>query len=153
MIGRGVERVEAMPFGLDIRPFGESETHSPKNSDPAVEHLGERMERAELGGVPGSEMSILASAPASFAVRRRSALCWIAAVTALRASLRSLPTIGRSSLRERFHPIGPGRNAAVATEITDARGVERLLVGRGGAFGQRGVTQLFQLVSSYGVQR
>ena len=49
MIGRGVERVEAMPFGLDIRSFGESETHSPKNSDRAIEHLGERMERAELG--------------------------------------------------------------------------------------------------------
>ena len=49
MIGRGVEGVEAMPFGLDIRSFGKSETHSPKNSDSAVQHLGERMERAGLG--------------------------------------------------------------------------------------------------------
>ena len=53
MIGRGVERVEAMPFGFDVRAFREREPHSPENADPAVEHLGEGMERAELGGGAG----------------------------------------------------------------------------------------------------
>ena len=49
-------------------------------------------------------------------------------------------------LAERFHPIGPGGDAAGATEVTDAGGLERLLVGRRGDFTQRGVAQLFQLV-------
>ncbi len=49
-------------------------------------------------------------------------------------------------LAERLHPIGPGGNAAGAAEITDTRGVERLLVGRRGDLSQRGVAQLFQLV-------
>ena len=48
MIGRGVERVEAMPFVLDVRTFGEREPHSAKNADRAIEHLGERVERADF---------------------------------------------------------------------------------------------------------
>ena len=39
-------------------------------------------------------------------------------------------------LAERFHPLGPGRNAAGAAEVADAGGLERLLVGRGGDFRQ-----------------
>ena len=53
MIRRGVERVEAMPFRFDIRPFRERESHPAKNADAAVEHLGEGVKRAELGGGAG----------------------------------------------------------------------------------------------------
>ena len=48
MIGRGVERVEAMPFVFHVRAFGERETHPAKDADRAIEHLGERMERPDL---------------------------------------------------------------------------------------------------------
>ena len=48
--------------------------------------------------------------------------------------------------RERFHPIGPRRDAAGAAQIADAGRVERLLVGSRGDFSQRRVAELFQLV-------
>jgi len=60
--------------------------------------------------------------------------------------IEKLADYGTLFLAERFHPIGPGGNAAGTTEIADARGVEHLFVSRGSAFSQRGVTQLFQLV-------
>ena len=147
MIGRGVERVEAMPFGFDVRTFRERETHPAENADRAIEHLGEGMQAAELARRCRAGRC-RCSRVRAFPSRREdaSALCSIAAVTALRASLRSLPTTGRSSLRERLHPLGPGGDAAGAAEIADARGLERLLVGRCGDFSQRGVAQLFQLV-------
>ena len=49
-------------------------------------------------------------------------------------------------LAERFHPIRPGGDAAGTAEVADTRGFERLLVGRCGDLGQRGIAQLFQLV-------
>ena len=42
-----------MPFGLDVRPFGERKTHSAKDADGAIEHLGEGMERADFGDGSG----------------------------------------------------------------------------------------------------
>ena len=37
-----------MPFGLDVRAFGQRESHPPENRDAAIEHLCERMKRAAL---------------------------------------------------------------------------------------------------------
>ena len=48
MIRRGIQRVEAMPFVLDIRPIRKREPHPMKDADGAVEHLGERMKGSDL---------------------------------------------------------------------------------------------------------
>ncbi len=37
-----------MPFVLDIRTLGEGKAHPVKNPDGAIEHLGERMNRADV---------------------------------------------------------------------------------------------------------
>src|ERR1700730_13907585 len=48
VVGRGVERIKAMPFIFDVWSVGESESHAAKNVDRAIEHLSEGMERAAL---------------------------------------------------------------------------------------------------------
>ena len=52
MIGRSVERIEAMPFAFDVGPIRERESHSAENRDRPVEHLGEGMQRSALGRRP-----------------------------------------------------------------------------------------------------
>ena len=89
---------------------------------------------------------MFASSLASFAARRRSALCCDRRGDGGARFVQKLADNRALFLAERFHPIGPGGNAAGAAEVTDARGFERLLVGRRGDFSQRGVAQLFQLV-------
>src|SRR4029078_9385075 len=48
MIGGSIEGIKAMPFGLDVRAFGERESHSPENRDATIQHLCERMKGAAL---------------------------------------------------------------------------------------------------------
>src|SRR5438477_9721656 len=48
MVGGGVEGIKAVPFGLDVRAFGECEPHPPENRDAAIEHLREWMKRTAL---------------------------------------------------------------------------------------------------------
>ena len=48
MFGRRVERVETMPFVLNVRSVRESEAHSPKNFDRTFPHLRERVQRANF---------------------------------------------------------------------------------------------------------
>ena len=48
MIGGSIEGIKAMPFGLDVRAFGERESHSPENRDATIQHLRERMKGAAL---------------------------------------------------------------------------------------------------------
>jgi hypothetical protein len=48
MVGRGIERIEAMPFVLHVRTFRERETHPSEDAYPAIQHLGERMQRPNL---------------------------------------------------------------------------------------------------------
>ena len=135
MIGRGVERVEAMPFVFDVGAFGERESHAAKNLDRAIEHLRERMKTAQLGWrARQSEMSMLASA-ADFARGAQFFRGFFdrrgdggARFVQQFADDRTL------FFRERLHLLAPGGNAAAASEITDARGLERLLVRRGGDF-------------------
>ena len=45
MIGGRVQRVEAMPLRLDVRPVRERETHAAKNRDRAIQQLRDRMQR------------------------------------------------------------------------------------------------------------
>ena len=46
VVGGRVERVEAMPLGLDLGPFGEGEAHAAEDADGFVEDEGEGMEPA-----------------------------------------------------------------------------------------------------------
>src|SRR5438105_15448817 len=48
MVGGSIEGIEAMPFGLDVRAFGEREPHPPENRGAAIEHLCKRMKRTAL---------------------------------------------------------------------------------------------------------
>ena len=48
MFGWRVQRVEAVPFVLNVWTISERETHSPENLNRSLEHLGERMQSAEL---------------------------------------------------------------------------------------------------------
>src|SRR5881398_1437554 len=48
MFGRRVERIETMPFVLNIRPICERKAHPTKNFDRALPHLGQRMQCANV---------------------------------------------------------------------------------------------------------
>ena len=48
MFRRRVEGIETMPLRFNVGTVGEREPHPPKNPDRAVEHLGERMQTADL---------------------------------------------------------------------------------------------------------
>ena len=78
MIGRGVERVEAMPLVLDVGSLRERETHSAEKPDRAVEHLRERVERARFvrrarqRKIERSERAGLLRGPHFFAQPRRA---------------------------------------------------------------------------------
>src|SRR5206468_352180 len=117
-----------------------------KNFDPAVEHLSERMERSGLcrssreGDVDLRQLARFFRCPKTL-----SALLDRGGDSVTRF-IEQLADDRTLFLAKRFHPIGPGGNAAGATEVADTGGLKRLLVGRGGAFRQRGITQLFQLV-------
>jgi hypothetical protein len=146
VIGRGVEGVEAMPFGFHVRTFGERKAHPPENADPAIEHLGEGMQAAQLGGDAGKrDVDVLELACLPRGAKALGGLLDCGRDGAARfvqefADNRAL------FLAERFHPIGPRRDAAGAAKVANAGRVERLLVGRGGDFSQRRVAELFQLV-------
>ncbi len=53
MVGRGVERVEAMVFVLDFRAVGDDETNFAEAADDVLGHLRERMEFAERTAAAG----------------------------------------------------------------------------------------------------
>ena len=46
VVGGRVQRVEAMPLGLDVRPVGERETHPAENCRRAIQKLRNRMQRS-----------------------------------------------------------------------------------------------------------
>ena len=52
MIGRRVQRVETMPFVLDLRAVLDGESHPTKNVDGPLEDLRERMEMADFVASP-----------------------------------------------------------------------------------------------------
>ena len=52
MVGGRVQRVEAMPFGLDIRAIGNRKAHAPEAPNRPVEQLRERMKGSRLWKCP-----------------------------------------------------------------------------------------------------
>src|ERR1700736_4499022 len=48
MISRCIESIETMPLALDVRTVRQSEAHSTKNRDRAIEHLREWVQRADF---------------------------------------------------------------------------------------------------------
>ncbi len=73
MIGRSVQRVEAMPFRLDVGAFGKRESHPAENTDRAIEHLRERMKRAEfMRAFPGAKCRCSQARLILFAARKFS---------------------------------------------------------------------------------
>ena len=146
MIGRGVERIEAMPFVFDVGAFREGESHPAKESDRAVEHLGERMKRADLvrragqGNVDlGERACFLRRAQLFAGLLERGGHGGPDLVEQL-ADDRPL------FFRERFHLLAPGGNAAAASEVADPRGVQRLFVRRSADLGEGRVAQFFERV-------
>ena len=125
-----------MPFGLDVGAVGERETHAPKNLDRAVEHLGERMKRAEFAGVPGKRDVDVGQRARFFRARKLSAALLDRGGHGVARFVQQLADERTLFLAERFHLFAPGGDAAGASEITDADGFERLLVGRRGDFAQ-----------------
>ena len=95
-------------------------------------------------------MSISASAPTSCAARSFSPVCAIAAVTAVADFIEQLADDGTLFLGERLHLLAPCRDAPAASEITDAHGVERLLVRNSGDFRQCGGAEFVQRVAHAG---
>jgi hypothetical protein len=146
MIGRGVERVEAMPFALDVGTFRQRETHSPENADSAIEHLSEGMQAAQLGGDTGKgdvnvfELSRFFRGAKTLAALLDGGGHRIASFVQEFADNRTL------FFRERLHSIRPCGDAAGSAQIANADRVQRLLVGSRGDFSQRRVAELFQLV-------
>ena len=77
---------------------------------------------------------MLASAPVSFAARKfLRAFCDRGGDGGARF-VQQFADDRPLFLAERLHLFAPGGDAAAASEITDAHGFERLLVGRGGDF-------------------
>src|SRR5262245_38868189 len=52
MIGRGVERIETEPFGLNLGAVFDGETHATENIDGALEDLCQWMDVAESMAAP-----------------------------------------------------------------------------------------------------
>ena len=102
MIGRRVERVEAMPFIFDVGAIGQREAHAPENLDAAFEHLGEGMQRAAFARCARQRDVDVSERGRFFCARNFSDACSSAVVTALRTSLSNFPTIGFSSLPSVF---------------------------------------------------
>src|ERR1044071_8996792 len=48
MIWRRIQSIKAIPFGFDIRTFGERETHAPEDLNSALMHLMKRVQRTNL---------------------------------------------------------------------------------------------------------
>ena len=145
MVGGGVERVEAMPLGLDVGAVGEGEAHAAEDLDGAVLELGDGMQRAGPRGGPGRVTSMPAKAAASASARRAAFASSSAAVTAVRTSLRSLPMRGLSSLETSFMPLLSGGEGAGLAEEADAGLLDGGFIG-GGGDGSEGVgAELFEL--------
>ena len=50
MLGRDVERLEIVPVGLDVGPFGDRETHVGEDRDDLLGDLADRMDAPSGGG-------------------------------------------------------------------------------------------------------
>ncbi len=153
MVRRGVESVEAMPFVLDVRTLGERETHPAKNADRAIEHLGERVKRAYFvrrAGQRNIEIDQRARLPgrAQFPTGFLERGCNGGAHL-----VEQLADDRPLFFRERLHLFAPGRDAAAAPEIADARRIKRLFVRRARDLGERGGAQFFQRVVHGSVNR
>src|SRR5205823_7410652 len=102
MFGRRVKRVETMPFVFNVRSVREREAHSPKNFDRTFPHLRERVQRADLVRRSRKGDVDLGKRARFFLYAELCVRASIAAVTALRTSLSSLPMIGFSSFASVF---------------------------------------------------
>ena len=121
-----------MPFGLDVRAFGERESHSAENLDPAIEHLRERMKRAALVRCARKRDVDIGNAADSFVgAKSFQRALQLPAVIAVRASFNNLPTIGFSSFGA-SSSVAPCGNAPAASEdITRTLRAIALVRGRG----------------------
>ena len=138
-----------MPFVFDIRSIGERETHSSENLNPALEHLRERMQRANLvwrsrkRDVDARErfgFSFSTDFFAALVERSRNGV----------ARLVEQLTDDRAFLfAERFHLLAPFGDAAAFAEIFYADAFERFLVARSFNLAQRVIAQLFERVHEF----
>src|SRR5438552_4367848 len=152
MLGRRVERVEAVPFVFNVRSVSEREAHSPKNLDRPLEHLRERMERADFV-LRSGQRDVDLSERIRFLLRSKLLRAQVD-----RGSDRTADFVEQFAddwlffTGERFHLLAPGRNAAAAAEIFHPCGFEGLLVARGFDLAQRVVSQLFEWVHESGLK-
>ena len=150
MIRRGVQRVEAMPFVLDVGTVREREPHPTENADRAVEHLGERMNGADLVRRAGERNVDAGERAASFAARSFSPVCAMPGGDRAAHFVQQFSDDRPLLLAERLHPFAPRGDAAAASEITDTHCFERLLVRqlRFPPARQRGVLRVDELMGN-----
>jgi hypothetical protein len=97
MVGGRVQRVETMPFVLDLRTVLDGEPHAAKNRDRALEHLRQRMQMANRV-TPARQRDVDRRArPCAVFASNSSRFAAMAAVSAFLISLASLPMRGFSS--------------------------------------------------------
>ena len=140
MAFREIELGEVVIFGLDVGAFGDGETHIGENRRQLVDHLGDRMDAADLGRrlahrqrdvdafrvQPRLERQVLQSLAASHERRIDAVL------EAVDQRPLGLPLLGRQRA-ERFQKRG---NRAVLAECCDAHCFKRGFIACGGDFGQ-----------------
>ena len=150
MVGGRVQRVEAVPLRLDVRPVGECEPHATEDLDRAILELGDRMQRAHARGLPG-QRGVDAGEGRPVRVREQRGLALVE-----RGGDGGAHVVEQFSdarlvvLRHVLHPLAHRRERAGLAEELDARLFDGGFIAGLGDGGERLGAELFELLVHVG---
>ena len=145
MVGGGVQRVEAVPLGLDVGAVGDGEAEPAEDLDGAVDQQGERVERTRLGSraregcVDGSERGRVGLGGEGVFLLLKGCRDGGAQV------VEKLPHDGSLLLGEGAHSLAEQRDGTGLAEEADACLLQRRGVGRSRDCGERLDPELLDL--------
>ena len=136
VVGGGVERVEAVPFVVDVRAVGEREAHAAEDLHGAVEQLRDRVQAARRDGARAGQAQVEAGKGVGFVLGGEESGAFLQGSGEGGADfVEAFADGGAFFLADGFHALADLRERALAAEVFDARLFQRERVGGGGDVG------------------